>query len=165
MFIKLADENCILLAPIFSRSATSLNMCLALAWASSKFSRSQWYGRAVPSWVVICTSAPCWQLSFTKDNDLVLLGRQAKPAIAAFPVSPEVAVKMTILFSKPCFFSCCCHKVRSKAMSLKAMVETVKRFQVVLISSSLDKRSNINCCHEHEKYSSPTLFCCKVVQS
>ena len=32
-------------------------------------------------------------------------GTSAKPAMAALPVSPDVAVKMTILLSTPCFLA------------------------------------------------------------
>lgn len=37
-----------------------------------------------------------------EDNDLCARNVR-KPAMAALPVSPEVAVRMTISFSKPCF--------------------------------------------------------------
>ncbi len=64
-------------------------------------------------------------------------GTSAKPTMAAFPVSPDVAVKMTILFSKPCFLAAVVIKYGKidKAMSLKAIVEPWKSSKLYWPSS------------------------------
>ena len=55
-------------------------------------------------------------------------GTSANPAMAALPVSPDVAVKMTILLSTPCFLADVVSKYGKieRAISLKAIVEPWK---------------------------------------
>ena len=55
---------------------------------------------------------------------ILVPGTLANPAIAAFPVSPEVAVKIKISRSTPCFLAAVVIKYGKidKAISLKAIV-------------------------------------------
>ena len=55
-------------------------------------------------------------------------GTSAKPAIAALPVSPDVAVKITILLSTPCFLADVVKRYGKidNAMSLNAIVDPWK---------------------------------------
>ena len=77
-----------------------------------------------PSWVIICLSWTSLTPWFGKKTIISVPGTSANPSSAAFPVSPDVAVRMQIFLSSFSFFIAVVSRYGSidSAISLKAAV-------------------------------------------